>query len=309
MTSRRWTWTLNNWTVEEKEHIMNLQVDPETSHLRYLCFGEEVGESGTPHLQGYIELFKPMRKRALKRLLGTNRVHVEKARMNGETNRNYCAKLREEDETPNEVFYEIGELGRQGRRTDLEGIREMVRNGATDLEIADTHFAQWVRYRASIAAYRSLMNVPVTTSNYSLATFPESWRQMADSMRWTKCPILWGPPGIGKTQLALAMVGRALLVSHIEDLKSFNPANHDGIVFDDMSFTHMPISTQIHLVDLDFDRSIHCRYGNVIIPKGTKRIFTTNEDEGRIFDLSSNYGVKRRVEVHHLDTLEGFIMR
>lgn len=113
-----------------------------------------------------------------------------------------------------------------------------------------------------------------------------------------------GSPNIGKTQFALALIGNALMVSHIDDLKNFDPNVHDGILFDDMEFNHVPVSAQIHLTDWDFDRSIHIRYGLANIPKNTKKVFTTNVESGLIFNLDPSLGVKRRVRVHHLDIWE-----
>nr|UBJ25945.1 replication-associated protein [Giant panda circovirus 6] len=53
----RWCFTVNNWTPEEWDSIT--QVLGPT--VKYLCVGKEVGEGGTPHLQGYMELKKRKR--------------------------------------------------------------------------------------------------------------------------------------------------------------------------------------------------------------------------------------------------------
>jgi len=45
--SRNYVFTLNNYTDEEIENISTLE-------CRYICYGKEVGESLTPHLQGFI---------------------------------------------------------------------------------------------------------------------------------------------------------------------------------------------------------------------------------------------------------------
>ena len=44
-----WCFTLNNYTEEEVASIQALDV-------RYIIYGKEVGEAGTPHLQGYVNL-------------------------------------------------------------------------------------------------------------------------------------------------------------------------------------------------------------------------------------------------------------
>jgi hypothetical protein len=58
--------TLNNWTDQQYQSLMGLDVS-------YIVFGKEVGESGTPHLQGYCEFknstsFKSIQKNSLKHI-------------------------------------------------------------------------------------------------------------------------------------------------------------------------------------------------------------------------------------------------
>lgn len=41
--------TLNNYTIEECTEIRG-----DNEHYKWICYGEEVGVSGTPHLQGIL---------------------------------------------------------------------------------------------------------------------------------------------------------------------------------------------------------------------------------------------------------------
>jgi len=91
-----------------------------------------------------------------------------------------------------------------------------------------------------------------------------------------KALFLHGPSGVGKSHFALAHFNHPLFVSDMDDLKSLSPTYHDGIVFDDMSFTHIPPEKVIHLLDLEFTRSIRCRHTNATIPAFMPRIFTHN---------------------------------
>jgi len=88
--------------------------------------------------------------------------------------------------------------------------------------------------------------------------------------------LLHGPSNTGKTHFACAHFQNPLLVSDIDQLKKFNPKKHDGLVFDDMSFHHIPPEKVIHLVDQEFQRAIRCRHVNASIPANTPKIFTHN---------------------------------
>lgn len=87
-----------------------------------------------------------------------------------------------------------------------------------------------------------------------------------------------GPTGTGKTTWALKYAPKpALVVSHLDVLREFKPGYHKSIIFDDMSFCHMPREAQIHLADQRVPRTIHCRYKAVSIPAGVPKIFTSNQ--------------------------------
>lgn len=83
---RRACFTLNNYTSEETAHIIRFF---EIGNHKYII-GKEVGEQGTPHLQGYVEFHGQVRFSKLKDL--NNRIHWEKARGNKKQNIAYCAK-------------------------------------------------------------------------------------------------------------------------------------------------------------------------------------------------------------------------
>jgi len=97
--------------------------------------------------------------------------------------------------------------------------------------------------------------------------------------------VIVGGAGTGKTSWARAhSIKPALFVSAVDDLKSFVKGRHNSIIFDDVSFMgdgegkgRWPITSQIHLCDWDHERSIHCRYLNVVIPKNIYKIFTCND--------------------------------
>lgn len=92
----------------------------------------------------------------------------------------------------------------------------------------------------------------------------------------TKTLIISGPSGLGKTNLAKLLLPKACFCSHMDGLKAFDEMKHQGIIFDDMSFLHLPNESQIHLVDNYDERQIHCRHTVAVIPPGTPKVITHN---------------------------------
>lgn len=92
--------------------------------------------------------------------------------------------------------------------------------------------------------------------------------------------VLHGDAGTGKTQLALAQGDAPKLIRSLDDLKSIN-TSHTHLVFDDMDFGRDGLgwtgSNIIHLLDMEENSSIKCRYADATIPAGMPRLFTTNK--------------------------------
>jgi hypothetical protein len=150
--AKRWVFTLNNYTAAEEAQIASLGNDGAT----YLVYGREVGESGTPHLQGFVIFTAPLRFTTAKSKLG-DRCHiaVSTARLPSQA-ADYCKKGGD--------FSEFGELPaeQRGRRTDLDAFFEWsdefaVNNGraASDIDIARTHPTIRARYPRIIEIVRA----------------------------------------------------------------------------------------------------------------------------------------------------------
>jgi len=98
--AKAWCFTLNNYTQEELGALVQ-QFQTLADQYFYIV-GEEIGEQGTPHLQGYIEKrtgrFRPLPKFAVLRDNSnqegtlTQAMHFEKAKGNRKQNYKYCSK-------------------------------------------------------------------------------------------------------------------------------------------------------------------------------------------------------------------------
>lgn len=90
--------------------------------------------------------------------------------------------------------------------------------------------------------------------------------------------LLIGPSGTGKTVWAKHVSRKpALFVTHPDGLRNLHQG-HRCIIFDDMSFLHVPREAQIAITDRFEPRQIHVRYGTVSLPAGIQKIFTANEE-------------------------------
>lgn len=162
--SKSWVFTHNNWSQEDEQRYLDLEKN-------YLCLGKETGESGTPHLQGFIIFKRAYRLTQLKKL--SPKAHWEKAVATDAMN--YCMK---ED-------YVIQDYRTKGKRTDIDDVRKQVEDGVPMYEIIKT------------------------ASSYQAIKFAEKLKQYQPKRRNWKMQVTWiyGPTGSGKTQQAWELLG------------------------------------------------------------------------------------------------------
>lgn len=125
--SKSWCFTINNYTDDDIARLESL-----TDKVHYLVAGREVGETGTPHLQGFVKFKTRVRLAGALAIIG--RAHMEVARM-VRAAVEYCKK-----EDPNPI--EIGDLGTgQGGRSDLDAFKDAVKSNPslTMKEVRELH--------------------------------------------------------------------------------------------------------------------------------------------------------------------------
>jgi len=115
--AKHWCFTLNNYSQQDVDRIVS-----GSSGFDYVVFGKEVGDSGTPHLQGFVSF--PTRVRRSQCVDKIGQAHFTVAR-NVDNSIQYCKKDGD--------FVEIGvKPAGQGSRSDLENFKTAVASGILD---------------------------------------------------------------------------------------------------------------------------------------------------------------------------------
>lgn len=136
---RSWCYTLNNPTPEEKAHVMGY-----TDCVVHYA-GNEVGESGTPHIQGYIRFQTNQRLSALKDFLF--RAHWEKRYGTERQAAEYAIK-------DGDVIIQHGRIHDgikyASRNEETEAVMDAIQEGKSYTEIRNEHRAFCFWYRRQI---------------------------------------------------------------------------------------------------------------------------------------------------------------
>lgn len=219
-TSKYWLWTWNNYTEEIIEKIKNLPGDK----IKYICFGREIGESGTPHLQGYIELGNcdAQRHNRIKKILDTelgekSPIHI------GDKNGNpskaslrdfaiaYCKKGEQSHAEwelqftngpnygKNAIIYEKHYLqnNRQGARTDWEEIYNFINDNPDFNEVMKAYPEYAIKYpngiQKCIDAVIQQKNIKAVKRQFDDMVLRPWQQKLFDQLQHTPDPrkIIW----------------------------------------------------------------------------------------------------------------------
>lgn len=186
---KAWCFTVNN------------PVEPylsfDSTHVQCLVYQLERGESGTPHLQGYIEFTRRRTISQVKQYTGLERAHVERRLGSKEQAINYCTK----DDGRIAGPWLFGELGNTaGKRNDLKVFVDAVSNGLNRDDIIDEFpelLARYPRFVDAVFERKRVKELP--TPDFRPR---EGWQQSL----WTTCctepdprAIIWYYDSTGNT--------------------------------------------------------------------------------------------------------------
>jgi len=197
----------------------------------YIIVGDEVGESGTPHLQIYVRLKNALTFKSLKKKFPT--AHIEIAQGNDLQNREYCSKQK--------VLFEDGEVSVQGKRRDIDRVRDIVNEGGNMREV--------------VASANSLQSIKLAEV---LFKYNEPARDWKPEVKW-----YWGATGCGKSRDAHKEMPFAYVAMETSQWWEGYDA-HEDVIIDDMRKNFCTYSRLLQLLD---------RYPTRIEQKGSSRQF------------------------------------
>lgn len=225
----RMVFTLNNYTDEEYKWLTEVYPHQTVDAPTWLIIGKEVGENGTPHLQGAVILGGQKTFSVVKTWLGFRRAHLETMGGKPEDSKLYCSK---EDSHP----FEYGIMPAPGKRSDLADAVDAVKAGTTMREMTELHGVAVVKFFRGLTVLRSLRSAPRDPST-------------PPSIYW-----LYGKTGTGKTKCAwefgVTYGGPSCIWISSGGLKWFD--GYDGqpvVIFDDFRSKGVAFSFLLRICD------------------------------------------------------------
>lgn len=273
MSSRSFCFTYNNPTA-----LLDFEYDDPNQLIRYAIYSEEVAASGTHHFQGYIEYYKTVRITQAQSLnnFQLENVHFEKRKGSPQQAIDYVKKIGTiyDDGTTISGPYEFGSPSKApGKRNDIIEFVKDIKEGKGNTELLEQHTGTFVRYAKMIPVIRQMYAPKPVLKPI------ESFNHERCELTTDRSVIFYGPSSIGKTQFALAHFKNPFLVTHLDNLLHFWDEKYDGIVFDDLSFNHLPPEARIKILDRRMMTTVHIRYTTVQLPPEIPRIFTHNRED------------------------------
>nr|UJP31670.1 replicase [Donkey kirkovirus Hetian-7] len=214
--SRSFVFTINNFTQEEEELIMNLENDPAVVDI---VAEEEHLEEGTPHIQGFIKFANARYRNSICRFLG-GRAFVEIARGSLEANINYCSKedhliVKKITSSMNKNYDKERSADKKAKQI-ITGVKELSEN-----DFAST-FPNFYLYHRNI---------------YDRFRMEEQLKKLKTWNGELRTKNLWiyGPAGVGKSTLARKGLEAFEIYSKAFNKwwNGFEPSCHQRVVLDD----------------------------------------------------------------------------
>jgi len=256
-TSSYWCFTVNNPSFSD---IVQFSGDGEhwQEQLQYIFAGLEVGEGGTRHYQGYLELKRHKPLQWLKRCLP--RAHLEKRKGTAKQALEYCLKdlpadvqatiatstsdnlleriveFEDSEHLPSYITWHTEDTSSasllsnvpkpKSRKEVLQEMKVMIEDGKSDKALADFDFSVYVSCFRGLNQYRLLVSEPRN--------------------HLTEVIVIQGPTGTGKSRYAMEMYPGAYWKQRSQWWDGY--ADHGCVVIDEF-YGWLPFDLLLRLCD------------------------------------------------------------
>lgn len=252
MVKRTRLWCFTNFDLDfDYESIIGKKV-------KFVAFGKEKCPStGRDHHQGYIYFRNQQRSlKFVSKLLGG--CHVDPCSGSLKDNETYCSK-----ET---ALTKFGDEPKSGTRMDIQDCMKAVKEGVSELKIAEDNPALWCQYGRRLERYRDLLQPR------------RHWK--------TEVHVYWGPPDTGKTRKAWEIGGEDMDTVKFVNGFCIGYKNAPNVLIDDFDRNSLPRDVMLQIFD---------RYPCKVNVKGAEREWNPR----RIF-LTTNFDPKIWADDHAL---------
>jgi len=212
---RAYMLTVNNYTEEELDQMDLLMND---KRVKYAVYGKEIAPTtGTPHIHLYLYFTNPVSFKPLKKKFP--RARIDKCKGTPEQCRTYTTKEND--------FVEVGECPNQGKRSDIDHIRDVLTVNPQMREI--------------VKVARSYQSIKVAEQYLKYHERKRNWKPV---VKW-----FYGESGSGKTRQAIEELGE----DHYPCMntgKWFDGYDaHENILVDDMRKNFMHFAEFLKFID------------------------------------------------------------
>lgn len=250
--SRKWQLTINNPSDKGYTHDLLKEKADTLKSLVYWCLSDEIGENKTYHIHFYLAFASAVRFSTLQKLF--EGAHFEMAKGTSQQNRDYVFKKgkwekdkKKETNLP-DTHEEFGEmpLERQGHRSDIEDLYDMVKQGMSNFDILENA----PQYLLNIDKVEKVRQI-VKEENYKTV-----FRQL-------NVNYIYGHTGVGKTRGIMEMYGYQNIFRVTDYEHPFdNYKGQDIVIFEEFR-SSLKIQDMLNYLD-GYPLELPCRYANKI---------------------------------------------
>jgi len=251
--SRKYLLTINNPIEKDLSHEKIIEIMKNFKSCVYYCMSDEIGnEEKTHHTHLYMVASSPIRFSTVKNNFPTS--HIDMSRGSSQENRDYVlkeGKWANDEKADTKIMnaqYEWGEMPveRQGARTDLSDLYDMIKDGKTNYEIMEENPDYLLRL-SDIERARTV----IKTEEYR-----NTWRDV-------EVTYIYGKTALGKTRSIMEQYGYQSVYRVTDYLHPFDGYQSQDIILFDEYEGQFKIQEMLNYLD-GYPLELRCRYSNKV---------------------------------------------